>query len=84
MPADADDVLPFLATLLGLALPSDADERVRYLEPPQLRGQTFGAIARLAQAMAADRPTVLVFDDVRRALDRPDVAGPIGEPAPAN
>jgi tetratricopeptide (TPR) repeat protein len=64
LPGQAEEVAPFLATLLGVQ-PTGADlEKVKYLEPPHLRGLIFAAVAAFLERLAAGQPLVLVFDDV--------------------
>ncbi|MBI5649832.1 MAG: AAA family ATPase [Chloroflexi bacterium] len=65
--ARADDGAPFLATMLGIAPRGDDVERVKYLEPPQLRGAIFQAARALFEQLASDAPTVLVFEDLHWA-----------------
>ncbi len=55
---------PYFGAVLGLKLSGDDLDRVRYLEPPALRGHTFGAIASYITALAAKQPLVLAFDDI--------------------
>jgi predicted ATPase len=63
-PQRTAEIAPFMATLLGVQ-PSDEDfERVRYLEPPQLRQRIFSATIEFVEQLAASQPLVLVFDDI--------------------
>ncbi|MCW5860458.1 MAG: AAA family ATPase [Caldilineales bacterium] len=55
---------PFFGALLGLKLSGDDLDRIRYLEPPTLRGHTFGAVVGYVAALASVHPLALVFDDV--------------------
>ena len=64
LPDRVDDVAPFIATLLGIALGDGAEERVRYLEPPQLREKVFEATCDFLKQSAAQQPLVLVFEDL--------------------
>lgn len=64
MPGQSDDIAPFLATLLGIKLEDEPRERVRYLEPPFLRGRTFMSVARLVAGLASQGPLVLLFEDL--------------------
>jgi predicted ATPase/class 3 adenylate cyclase len=63
-PARVELLAPALANLLGIALSGDALERVRYLEPAQVRARIFDAVAEWFEAMPAAGPLVLAFDDV--------------------
>jgi len=58
---------PFFATMLGLELDADAAERVKYLPPPDLRGQIFGHILGLVEQIVSQRPLVMVLDDLHWA-----------------
>jgi len=63
-PNNADEVAPFLASVIGLPVPGMDGERLRFLEPPQLRGMTFAHVAGYFERLAGDAPLVLFFDDV--------------------
>jgi class 3 adenylate cyclase/tetratricopeptide (TPR) repeat protein len=65
--ANAGESAPFLATLLNVKLPASDVERVRYLEPPQLRERIFSAIYAYLERCAAQQPTVLVLEDLHWA-----------------
>lgn len=64
---DGDEIAPFLATLLGITLHGAELERVRYLMPPFLMGRVMQAVAQVLGAIAAHKPTVIVFDDLHWA-----------------
>jgi class 3 adenylate cyclase/tetratricopeptide (TPR) repeat protein len=61
------DIAPYVATLLGIALIGDASERVKYLEPPMLRGRTFDAVTEVIRGLAGHGPVALVFEDLHWA-----------------
>ena len=63
-PQNADEVAPFLASVVGLEVAGLDGERLRFLEPPQLRGMTFAAVGHYFERLSADAPLVLFFDDV--------------------
>jgi class 3 adenylate cyclase/tetratricopeptide (TPR) repeat protein len=63
LPEKAEGLAPFIGMLLGLQLSGEALERVRYLEPLQLRGRLFTAVADLIEGAAGAGPLVLAFDD---------------------
>ncbi len=63
-PQNADEVAPFLASVLGLEVAGLDGERLRFLEPPQLRGMTFAHVASYFERLAGDAPLVLFFDDL--------------------
>jgi class 3 adenylate cyclase/tetratricopeptide (TPR) repeat protein len=59
-----DEVAPFLATLLGIKLPTGDVELVKYLEPLALRGRVFQATMMFIETLANAGPLVLVFEDL--------------------
>src|SRR3990170_1242644 len=63
-PERRSDLAPFLAALLGIQPGGDDFDRVRYLEPPQLRGRVFAALRELVERLAAAEPLILVFEDL--------------------
>lgn len=63
----AAEFSPFICSLLGLTLEGDASERVRYLEPPQLRDKIFNAVFHFFEHLAGKQPVVLVFEDLHWA-----------------
>jgi len=58
------EIAPFLATMLEIDIPTDAAERVRYLEPPQVRAGIFRAVQEFIEGLATEKPLVLVFEDL--------------------
>jgi class 3 adenylate cyclase/tetratricopeptide (TPR) repeat protein len=63
-PQQVAEIAPFLATLLNVE-PSGVDsERIRYLEPPQLRDGVFQAVVQIVELLASEQPVILVLDDV--------------------
>ena len=64
LPNAGEDVSPFIGTLLGLPLTGEAIERVKYLQPPQVRELVFRAAQDLVEHIATAGPLVLVFEDV--------------------
>jgi predicted ATPase len=58
------EVYPYLAHLLSLNLTDAALERVQLLEPQAIRTQYLKAIRRLLQTLSAQRPIVLVLEDL--------------------
>ena len=61
---EAEEIAPFIGTLLGVQPVGEDEERVKYLEPPQLRGKVFEAVKDYVEMLAADRPVALVFEDL--------------------
>ena len=64
---DAADLTPFLASVLGIELPADQQERVRYLPPVQLSTEVARATSALLEGVAARRPVFLVLEDLHWA-----------------
>ncbi|HMT22512.1 MAG TPA: AAA family ATPase, partial [Promineifilum sp.] len=64
LPGRGEEMTPFLAQPLGLPVAAEEEERVRFLDPPILRGRVFEAIVVWIAALAAERPTVVYLDDV--------------------
>jgi predicted ATPase len=60
-------VYPYLAHLLGLDLEEEMQAKVKYLEGPALQGKYVEAFGRLLEAIANERPTVLVIEDIHWA-----------------
>ncbi|TAH48094.1 MAG: hypothetical protein EYC68_22330 [Chloroflexota bacterium] len=84
--AQADELAPFMATLLGIALSGEDLERVRYLMPPFLRGRIMQAVGQVLGALAMQQPTVLVFEDLHwtdaTSLEMLSMLLPLAENAP--
>lgn len=58
------DVLPYLATLLGLPVPAELEQRVKYLDGEAMGRQVFRSVRRVFEYLARQRPVVLVFEDL--------------------
>jgi class 3 adenylate cyclase/tetratricopeptide (TPR) repeat protein len=58
------DIAPFMASLLGYTPDGDDLDRIRFLEPPILRGRVFQSVITLIEKMATERLLVLVFEDL--------------------
>lgn len=61
---DADEAYPFLATLLGLAIEPEQEQRMRDFAPDAVRHQTFDWLYQLLCALARERPLCLVLEDL--------------------
>ncbi len=61
---DAQAAQPYLQMLAGVQPTGTAGERLKRLEPEQLRQQTFVAIRRLLIAQARQQPLILLLDDL--------------------
>src|SRR5262245_33617956 len=64
---EANAYYPFLASLLGLALEADAAERLDALARDSVQRQSHEAVTELVRALARDRPTCLVLEDLHFA-----------------
>lgn len=63
-PAEAWDMLPYMANFLNLELTEELQVRVRYLDAEALQRRTFLALRTLLKAQAEEVPLVLVLDDL--------------------
>jgi class 3 adenylate cyclase/tetratricopeptide (TPR) repeat protein len=62
---EGDDILPYVATLLGVTVPETLSERVRFLDAESLGRQIVLSIRRLFEHLARERKLVLVLDDIQ-------------------
>lgn len=68
LPVGEQDVVPYLEYLLSIDLVDEALlERVRHLEPAQLKRQLFSALREVLLAESQQNPLVLVLDDLQWA-----------------
>ena len=65
--SEADDVYPFLATLLGLPLEPEPAQRIQELSRDSVQLQTVDGLFRLVCALARERPLCLVLEDLHWA-----------------
>ena len=63
-PGRVGAVAPYLGALIDAEVPPEHHDRTAYLQPPQLRSEIFRATVELLEALAAERPLVLVFEDL--------------------
>jgi ABC-type transport system substrate-binding protein/class 3 adenylate cyclase len=61
---DGEDAYPFLATLLGLALDPEQEERMSDLARDAVQNQTFDWLYQLVSALASERPLCVVLEDL--------------------
>lgn len=66
-PGRSEEFIPFIATLLDLPLAGEVAERLKYLEPPQLRSIIFAKVAGLIERLLSFRPVVIYLDDLHWA-----------------
>jgi class 3 adenylate cyclase/tetratricopeptide (TPR) repeat protein len=64
---EANQVWPFLAALLGAPQPPSSEQSLDELDPETLAGKMTEAFVRTIEAMAAQRPLVMSFDDLHWA-----------------
>jgi predicted ATPase len=67
MPNDGNEVLPFLAHLLGLELAEEQAGRVKYLDGPALQNRYINSYTRLIRALCSECPLVIVCEDLHWA-----------------
>ena len=60
----ADDLYPYLGSLLDLALEHDAAARTAQLSPEALQWRTFEVVGQLFGALAEQAPVVFAFEDL--------------------
>jgi ABC-type transport system substrate-binding protein/class 3 adenylate cyclase len=61
---EADEAYPFLATMLGLALEPEQEQRMRHFAGDAVQHQTFDWLYQLVCALARERPLCLVLEDL--------------------
>jgi ABC-type transport system substrate-binding protein/class 3 adenylate cyclase len=66
----AESRYPFLASLLGLVLEEDAQQRLRDLARDSVQRQTHEAVVELARALSQEHPVGLVLEDLHFADER--------------
>jgi ABC-type transport system substrate-binding protein/class 3 adenylate cyclase len=64
---DAEELYPYLGSLLDLALEHDAAARTSELSPEALQWRTFEVVGQLFARLAEDSPLVLVVEDLHWA-----------------
>jgi class 3 adenylate cyclase/tetratricopeptide (TPR) repeat protein len=63
-PHDPADILPYVATLLGLRVRDEFDRYVRFLSEQAMGQQIFSSMRRLISRLTEAAPVVLVLEDV--------------------
>jgi class 3 adenylate cyclase/tetratricopeptide (TPR) repeat protein len=58
------EILPYVGTLLGIALPESLTNRLHLLDPENLGGQIMRAMWRLFEAMARRGPIAIMIEDL--------------------
>ncbi len=67
VPDNVHEIAPYLATLVGVPVPSEEQSRIKYLTPPQLRDLIFAAVEQYITALASRKPLILTFEDLHWA-----------------
>lgn len=67
LPDEVDEVVPFLAALLGLPLDADGQTRLSGLHGDAMEKLTLRSVGQLLRATSNDRPVVAVMDDLHWA-----------------
>ncbi|MGZ4410580.1 MAG: ABC transporter substrate-binding protein [Gaiellaceae bacterium] len=63
----AAELYPYLGTLLGLSLEPESASRLAELSPEALQYRTFEVLRELLRLLAADRPVIVVLEDLHWA-----------------
>jgi len=66
-PDEIADILPYLATLLGVSVGPDLEHRVKYLDGQAMGRQIFRTARHLFERLAQANPVVLIFEDLHWA-----------------
>jgi predicted ATPase len=66
---EADEVIPYVAVLMGMQVRDPHSLRVKFLDPELLSRQVLWAVRRLFQRLAERQPVILMFDDFHWADD---------------
>ena len=73
LPDTFQEVSPFIGTLLGVNPTGEAAEKVKYLQPPQVRERVFSAALAFVEQAGCNQAGGAGLRG--RSLDRPDLAG---------
>ena len=66
-PADSDEVLPYLASLIGLEVKGELGKKLKYLDGESTGKQVYLSSRRFFERVAGNRPLVLIFEDLHWA-----------------
>ena len=61
---DSEDAYPFVASLCGVPLEPEVEQRIRDLAPDAVRHETFAWLYQLVSTLARQRPLCLVLEDL--------------------
>ena len=59
----SSEILPYLATVLALRLPSEHDDKLKYLDGQALRRQVFLCMRQLFERLTLRQPLILLLED---------------------
>jgi class 3 adenylate cyclase/tetratricopeptide (TPR) repeat protein len=66
-PADSEEILPYLASLIGLEVKGELGKKLKYLDGESTGKQVYLSSRRFFERAAGNRPLVLVFEDLHWA-----------------
>jgi class 3 adenylate cyclase/tetratricopeptide (TPR) repeat protein len=66
-PADSDEVLPYLASLIGLEVKGELGKKLKYLDGESTGKQVYLSSRRFFERVAGNHPLVLIFEDLHWA-----------------
>ena len=66
-PAESQEIIPYLASLIGLEVKGDVGENLKHLDGESTGKQIYLSTRRLFERLAGTRPLVLVFEDLHWA-----------------
>ena len=66
-PAECDEVLPYLASLIGLEVKGELGKKLKYLDGESTGKQVYLSSRRFFERAAGNRPLVLIFEDLHWA-----------------
>ncbi len=66
-PDQADEILPYLASLLALEVKGGLEDRVKYLDGEAMGRQIFRATRRFFERLSMENPLLLIFEDLHWA-----------------
>jgi len=66
-PAESDEILPYLASLIGLEVKGELGKKLKYLDGESTGKQVYLSSRRFFERVAGNRPLVLIFEDLHWA-----------------
>ncbi len=67
LPAESEEILPYLASLIGLDVKGELGKSIEHLDGESMGKQIYLSIRRFFERLAANRPLVLIFEDLHWA-----------------